>query len=93
MRVFAKDVTGQKLVHGFESRPLRLEASRWHVNLLPASVLQEFPAGWEIRASKRTYGKLTAVVPAPGDILVPKLKRDEPRDRAHAEWAKRLGLV
>ena len=23
MRVFAKDVTGQKLVHGFESRPLR----------------------------------------------------------------------
>lgn len=24
MRVFAKDVTGQKLVHGFESRPLRL---------------------------------------------------------------------
>lgn len=65
----------------------------WHVNLLPASVLQEFPAGWEIRASKRTYGKLTVVVPASGDILVPKLKRDEPRDRAHAEWAKRLGLV
>jgi hypothetical protein len=26
MRVFAKDVTGQKLVHGFESRPLRLQA-------------------------------------------------------------------
>jgi hypothetical protein len=25
MRVFAKDVTGQKLVRGFESRPLRLE--------------------------------------------------------------------
>ena len=25
MRVFAKDVTGQKLVHGFESRPLRLQ--------------------------------------------------------------------
>ena len=28
MRVFAKDVTGQKLVHGFESRPLRLFAAQ-----------------------------------------------------------------
>lgn len=30
MRVFAKDVTGQKLVHGFESRPLRFLT--WHHN-------------------------------------------------------------
>jgi hypothetical protein len=28
MRVFAKDVTGQKLVHGFESRPLRFFAAQ-----------------------------------------------------------------
>ena len=65
----------------------------WHVNLLPASVLQEFPDGWEARAASRIYGNLTVVVPAPGDILVPKLKRGEPRDRAHAEWAKQLGMV
>jgi hypothetical protein len=26
------------------------------------------------------------------DLLVPKLKRNEPRDRAHADWAKRIGL-
>ena len=31
MRVFAKDVTGQKLVHGFESRPLRFFSH--HTNL------------------------------------------------------------
>ena len=30
-RVFAKDVTGQKLVHGFESRPLRFFSH--HTNL------------------------------------------------------------
>lgn len=65
----------------------------WHVNLLPASVLQEFSEGWETRASRRSYGNLTVIVPAPADLLVPKLKRGEPRDRAHAEWAKRLGMV
>lgn len=27
------------------------------------------------------------------DILVPKLKRNEPRDRAHAAWAKELGIA
>ena len=27
------------------------------------------------------------------DLLAPKLKRNEPRDRAHAEWAKRVGLL
>jgi len=65
----------------------------WHVNLLPSSVLQEFSEAWEIRAARRTYGKLTVVVPSPGDILVPKLRRNEPRDRAHAEWARQLGIA
>lgn len=65
----------------------------WHVNLLPASVMKEFPEGWEIRASRRTYGNLTVVVPSPADILVPKLRRNEPRDRSHAEWAENLGIV
>lgn len=54
----------------------------WHVNLLPSSVLDEFPDDWESRAARRTYDRLTVVVPSPGDILVPKLRRNEPRDRA-----------
>ena len=64
----------------------------WHVNLLPASVLDEFPEGWEPRAARRMYGNLTVIVPAAKDILFPKLKRNEPRDRAHAEWARQLGI-
>ena len=64
----------------------------WHVNLLPRSVLQEMPDGWEARASRRQYGTLTVVIPAAADLLAPKLRRNEPRDRAHAAWAQRLGL-
>ena len=65
----------------------------WHVNLMPESVLKEFPDGWRGRADSKTYGNLTVVVPSPSDLLAPKLKRGEPRDLAHAAWAKRLGLV
>lgn len=65
----------------------------WHVNLLPASVLREFPDGWERRAFRRSYGSLTVVIPSAADPLVPKLKRNEPRDQVHAEWAKKIGLV
>jgi len=65
----------------------------WHVNLLPASVLKEFPEGWEARAARRIYGNLSVMIPAPSDILAPKLRRNEPRDRAHAAWAKQLGMV
>ena len=65
----------------------------WHVNLMPASVLQELPAGWQQRATQKQIGKLNLQVPAPADLLVPKLKRNEPRDLAHAEWAKRVGLL
>ena len=65
----------------------------WHVNLLPMSVLKELPEAWEARAARRTYDKLTVVVPSPTDILAPKLRRNEPRDRRHAEWAKQLGMA
>ena len=65
----------------------------WHVNLMPESVLRELPDGWKSRATERQIGKLNLLVPAPADLLAPKLKRNEPRDRAHAEWAKRVGLI
>lgn len=65
----------------------------WHVNLMPESVLLGLPADWQTRAIRRQIGKLNLTVPAPEDVLVPKLKRNEPRDLAHAEWAKKVGLL
>ena len=65
----------------------------WHVNLMPDFVLREFPADWRTRSSSKLYGSLTVVVPAPADLIVPKLKRNEPRDRAHVEWARRVGIL
>jgi Nucleotidyltransferase of unknown function (DUF6036) len=65
----------------------------WHVNLMPDSVLRELPSGWEQRATRRQIDKLQLLVPMPADLLVPKLKRNEPRDRTHADWAKRVGLL
>ena len=65
----------------------------WHVNLMPAEVLNELPGGWSDRASCETYGMLRVVVPAPEDLLAPKRRRNEPRDRAHEEWARAAGLL
>ena len=65
----------------------------WHVNLMPEAVLGEFRADWMQRATTKAYGRLEVVVPSPSDLLVPKLKRNEPRDRAHAAWAKGLGMI
>ena len=65
----------------------------WHVNLMPDSALREIPVGWQDRASKQEYGLLHVTVPSPADLLVPKLKRGEPRDHAHAAWAKSVNLV
>jgi HEPN domain-containing protein len=62
----------------------------WHVNLMPRAVLQEFPADWRTRAETSTYGLLTVIVPSVEDLLIPKLKRGEPRDRKHIEWSKAL---
>jgi hypothetical protein len=65
----------------------------WHVNLMPDAVLREFPTDWPSRASTHNYGALQVTVPAAADLLVPKLKRGEPRDHAHAAWVKDIGLV
>jgi hypothetical protein len=65
----------------------------WHVNLMPDSVLKEFRADWKERASLRKYNQLTLVVPSAADVLIPKLKRNEPRDRAHEAWAKAAHLI
>ena len=65
----------------------------WHVNLMPATVLRELSAGWEDRATVRQISRLKLTVPAPADLLAPKLRRNEPRDRAHADWARRIGLL
>jgi hypothetical protein len=65
----------------------------WHVNLMPETALREFPADWPTRAATKTYGQLMLTVPSPGDLLIPKRKRNEPRDRAHEAWAKRLNLL
>jgi hypothetical protein len=65
----------------------------WHVKMMPESVLQNLPPGWERRATQKPIEKLNLLVPAPADVLAPKLKRNESRDRAHADWAKRIGLL
>lgn len=46
----------------------------WHVNLMPVEALRELPAGWEGRATRKAYGRLTVTVPAPEDLLAPKLR-------------------
>ncbi len=65
----------------------------WHVNLMPAAVLRELPAGWEARTAEKLYSRLRVVVPSPEDLLAPKLRRGEPRDHAHAQWACRIGIA
>jgi hypothetical protein len=65
----------------------------WHVNLMPDVVLNELPPGWRSRAVTRNIGKLTLIVPQPEDLIVSKLRRGEPRDKAHYEWTRRIGLI
>jgi hypothetical protein len=65
----------------------------WHVNLMPDSVLTEFPPDWERRAATKVYRSLTLIVPAPVDLIIPKLRRGEPRDHAHQAWAQEIGLL
>lgn len=65
----------------------------WHVNLMPDLVLREFPDDWRRRASNKIYGPLTVEVPSPADLLVPKRRRNEPRDRAHEAWSRSVGLL
>jgi len=65
----------------------------WHVNVMPAEALQGLPLGWEARESAKPYALLHVRVPSPADLLIPKLKRNEPRDRAHQAWAREVGLL
>jgi len=65
----------------------------WHINLMPHTVLDGLPVGWESRATIREVGLLHLVVPSPADLLAPKLARNEERDRAQAQWAKCIGLI
>ena len=65
----------------------------WHVNLMPGSVMKEFPADWRSRVSIKAYKHLSLVVPSPADLFVPKRKRNEPRDRAQEAWAKAVRLL
>ena len=69
------------------------QAHGWHVNLMPDSVLRELPAGWETRTATRTYGALTVTVPGADDLMAPKRRRNEPRDRAHEAWARTVGRL
>lgn len=62
----------------------------WHVNLMPSAVLREMDDGWESRTARKRYGLLEVIVPSIEDLLAPKLKRGEPRDKIHAEWARNL---
>ena len=65
----------------------------WHVNLMPDWVLSGLPAGWADRAMTKRYGTLAVKVPTAADLLAPKMKRGEPRDRAHETWARSIGLL
>jgi len=64
----------------------------FHINLMPDAVLNEFPRDWQQRAVTKQIGLLKLTVPAPDDLLAPKLKRRDPRDIKHWEWAKEIGL-
>jgi hypothetical protein len=65
----------------------------WHINLMPMGALDGLPSHWQQRVSHKAYGLLSVEVPAPADILVPKLKRGEARDLAHHQWALYNGLI
>ncbi len=65
----------------------------WHVNLMPAMVLDHLPPGWRERVSSVVYGMLTLSVPSPADLLAPKLQRGEPRDFQHESLARSVGLI
>ena len=65
----------------------------WHINLMPDGALDGLPSDWKKRSHKKNYSLLILEVPAPEDLLAPKLKRGEPRDLAHHQWALYNGLI
>lgn len=66
------------------------EQEGWHVNLMPNLVLQKLPRDWEKRTRRKTYGKLTVIVPSLPDLMAPKLERGEPRDLKHGQYANKI---
>ena len=64
----------------------------WHINLMSPLALEGLPSDWRNRAITKIYGSLSVTVPSVLDLLVPKLKRGEPRDISHSQWAKMVGL-
>jgi hypothetical protein len=65
----------------------------WHVNLMPLMVLDHLTDGWRERSASADYGRLTLIVPSAADLLAPKLRRGEPRDLQHEEFARKVGLI
>jgi hypothetical protein len=65
----------------------------WHINLMPDDALNGLPEEWRSRVYRKEYGVLTVEVPAPEDLLKPKLVRGETRDLAHHQWALYIGLI
>ena len=67
----------------------------WHINLMPETVLRELPQGWKDRATQSQLVKIKPLlVPSPADLLAPKLKRNEPRDRVSCRLGeKSVGLL
>jgi len=65
----------------------------WHVNIMPESVLRELPSGWEDRAGSHQFGNISLTLPTVPDLLSPKVKRGEPRDLAHVQWAIKNELL
>ncbi len=63
------------------------------MNLMPKAVLRELSDGWESRAATKEYGHLSVTVPAPADLMASKIRRGEPRDLKHADWAVTIGLI
>jgi hypothetical protein len=60
---------------------------------MPEGALEGLPLNWRERITKKSYGLLMVEVPAPDDLLAPKLKRGEARDLAHHQWALYNGLT
>ncbi len=65
----------------------------WHVNLMPDHVLLEFETSWRERAMKLHYEGLIVIIPSVEDLIKPKLKRGEPRDLRHRDYAVRYRIL
>ncbi len=65
----------------------------WHINLMPQQTLSEFHPEWKSHQSTKQYGTLKVRVPCVVHLLLPKIKRGEPRDMRHYQWVRNVGLL